>query len=427
MRGIKPLKGLGCCAVVIASLAVAACGSSDSSSTSTQAPATGDTATTGGASTSSATSTGAAKGEPIKIGAAIAQTGPLSGYDTPATVAANLAVEDINKAGGVLGRPLEIITADTGTDKEKGVSAAQDLIGKGAEVGMVTCDLDFGAPAAVTFASKQLVSMSLCAGSPNFGPKGVSPFAFSAGVATPNEAAGGAEWAYKEKGWKSTYTLVDTTIDYDTSWMDAFQESYKKLGGQIVGSDTFQNGDASIQGQISKIKALKTQPDFLTVCSYQPGGPAAVRQIRAAGIKLPLLLCVGMDGTNWLPSVKGLSDAYVTDYANYLGEDSDPKMNEVYKRYVAQVGEDPPQGHYIEGYGAVELIAKGIEDAGTTDGPALKDAMEKFKDVEVLTGPTTFDTEYHVSFNRPVAIEEIQNGKVKFVTKIQPSFVPEPK
>lgn len=413
----KPLTGLGLCTVLLVTMALAACGSSDESS---------DTSATDGESTSAASSSGAASGDPIKIGAAIAETGPLSGYDAPATVAAQLAADDINAAGGVLGRPLEIMTSDTGSDKEKGVTAAQDMMGQGAVVGLVTCDLDFGAPASVTFASKEIVSMSLCAGSPNFGPKGVSPFAFSAGVATPNEAAGGAEFAYNEQGWKSTYTLVDTTLDYDTSWMAAFDESYEKLGGTIVGEDTFQNGDTSIQGQISKIKALDPQPDFLTVCSYQPGGPAAVRQIRAAGITLPLLLCVGMDGTNWLPSVKGLKDAFVTDYANYLGEDSEPKMNEVYDRYVEKVGEDPPQGHYIEGYGAIELIAKGIEDAGTTDGPELKAALEKFKDVEVLTGPTTFDTEYHVSFGRPVAIQEIKDGTIEFVTKIEPGFVPEP-
>lgn len=390
---MRPLKGLGCCALVIAAVGLTACGSSDSGSSGT--------ATAGsGASTASSTS-GPAKGDPIKIGAAIAQTGPMSGYDTPATVAAQLAVDDINERGGVLGRPLEIAIADTATDKQKGVTAAQDLISKGAVVGLVTCDLDFGAPAAVTFAGKEIVSMSLCAGSPNFGPKGVSPFAFSAGVSTPNEAAGGAEFAFKEKGWKTTYTLVDTSLDYDTSWMKGFKEAFEKLGGQVVGSDTFQNADTSIQGQIAKIKALDPQPDFLTVCSFQPGGPAAVRQIRAAGIDLPLLLCVGLDGTNWLPSVKGLSNAYVTDYANYLGDDSDPKINDVHRRYVDKVGSEPPQGHFIEGYGAIELLAKGIEDAGTTDGPALKAALEQFKDVDVLTGPTTFDSTYHVSSNVP--------------------------
>jgi branched-chain amino acid transport system substrate-binding protein len=397
--------------VCSAMLVVAGCGSSSttasSSSNSSSAPASGG------------------KG-PIIIGAAIAETGPLSGYDTPATEAAQLAVNDINKSGGVLGRKLEIVKADTQSSKQQGTTAAQETISKGASIGLVTCDLDFGAPAAITFGAQKMVAMSLCAGSPAFGPLGVSPFAFTAGIATPTEGSAGAQFETSIKHWKTTYTLVDTTLNYDTTWMGAFQNAYKHDGGTIVGSNTFQNTDTSIASQITKIKALPKPPASITLCSYQPGGPAAVRQIRAAGITVPLMLCVGMDGTNWLPSVPGLSNTYVTDYSNYLGHDPNPAINAIYHRYVAAVGSNPPQGHFIEGYGAMQILAAGIKKAGTTSGPALMAALQSIQHMQVLTGDVTYTPKYHITFDRPVAIEQIGHGTVKFITKIVPSYNPPP-
>src|SRR5690242_8352344 len=92
--------------------------------------------------------------KPIVIGAAIAKTGFIAGYDYPAVIAGQFAADDINKKGGVLGRPLKIVVTDTKSDRAQGATAALDAIKAGAELGLVTCDLDFAAPAASTFASK---------------------------------------------------------------------------------------------------------------------------------------------------------------------------------------------------------------------------------------------------------------------------------
>jgi branched-chain amino acid transport system substrate-binding protein len=374
--------------------------------------------------TSSATS-GTKK--PIVIGAAIAKTGILGGYDYPAVIAAQFAVDDINKKGGVLGRPLRIVVEDTKTDRAIGPSAALKTIEKGAEVALVTCDLDFAAPAAVTFGKKNIVAMSLCAGSPNFGPRGVHPLAFSAGIATPEEASAGAEWAFKTKKWRSAYTLVDTTIEYDTTWMENFQLVWKHQKGKLVGQDTFQQGDASIRAQISRIEALRDQPDFIAICSYGTGGPAAVRQIRTAGIDLPLLLCDGLDGIDWLPSVPGLKDTYVVNYGNYEGRDPNPKLNALTKRYVTRVGEKPPRSQFFMGYGAVEMLVEGIKRAGTTEGEALKKALEGFKNVNTISGPTTFSAKWHNSFGKPVTIQVVANGSQKFVARLIPKVIFYPK
>ena len=399
-------------AVLVAVMSVLALGScGDDSSDESSDKASSDTSTQG-----------AASGEPIVIGAAIAESGFLSVFDMPAFQALEIAVNEINTNGGVDGRPLKIVKADMKSDRTQGAAAALQTIDDGAAIGFVTCDLDFGAPAAIEFAKKDIVSFSPCAGAPDYGPRGVSPLAFSAGVATPNEAAGGADFAATEKGWKTGYSLADTTLEYNTTWTEFFGKSFSALGGKIIGQDTYTNEDASVQTQIAKVKALDPQPDFLSICGTPPGTPAVVRQIRAAGIQLPLVMCVAMEGRSWLPSVPNLKDAYVTTYGDWTGKDPDSRVNELFEKYIA-VHKEPNSSHPVTGFATADLIKLGIEKAGGTEGPALKTALEGFKDVDVTGGCTTYDEEWHVSFCRPIAIKEIKGGKLNFVTKTEPTKV----
>jgi branched-chain amino acid transport system substrate-binding protein len=408
------LATLAALVAVMGVLGLAACGGDDDDSSSDQS------------SQNTSDSGGAAKGDPIVIGAAIAETGFLSVFDIPPTQALEVAIEDINANGGVDGRPLKLVKADMKSDRTQGAAAALRTIDEGAVIGVVTCDLDVGAPAAIEFAKKEIVSFSLCAGAPDYGPRGVSPFAFSAGVSTPNEAAGGAEFSYKDKGWKTVYQLTDTLLEYDTTWTEFFGKSFTSLGGKIVGKDTYTNEDPSVQTQLAKLKGLNPQPDAVSICGTPPGTPAVVRQIRAAGIQLPLIMCVAMEGRSWLPSVPGLKDAFVTSYGDWAGKDPDQKVNELFKAYIAKYKE-PNSSHPLEGFGLADIIKTAVEKAGTTDGPKLKETLEGFKNVNVTSGCTTFDEQWHISFCRPIAIKEIKDGNFQYVTTVKPSkvFYPE--
>jgi branched-chain amino acid transport system substrate-binding protein len=400
---------------VLGILVIAACGDDDDSGSSSDQ-----------ANTQTSSGSGAAKGEPIVIGAAIAETGFLSIFDVPAVQAMEVAIEDINANGGVNGRPLELKKTDMKSDREQGSAAALRMIDEKAAIGVVSCDLDFGSPAAIEFAKKEIVSFSLCAGAPDYGPRGVSPYAFSAGVATPNEAAGGAEWAAKEKGWKNVYTLADTLLEYDTTWIDFFGKTFTANGGKIVGHDTYTNDDPSVQTQLAKLKGLNPQPDAIAICGTPPGTPAVVRQIRAAGIQLPIVMCVAMEGKTWLPSVPGLKDAFFTSYGDWDGNDPNERVNELFTQYKDKFDE-PNSSHPLEGFGLVDIIKTAVEKAGTTDGPKLKETLEGFKDVDVTSGCTTFDQEWHISFCRPIAIKEIKDQKFTYVTTVEPTkvFYPE--
>ena len=134
-------------------LVVAACSPSEEAETTTAPAAPGTTAapdTTEAApdTTEAAPDTTAAPAEPIIIGAAIDQSGNMAPFNNPPNLAAQIMIERINASGGVLGRPLELITIDTTLDPDQTKAVALDLIEQGAVMLLVTCDFDFAAPAA---------------------------------------------------------------------------------------------------------------------------------------------------------------------------------------------------------------------------------------------------------------------------------------
>ncbi len=400
---IRPRRLFLALGLLAAALFVAACGSDDDS---------GDEG-------------GGGDGE-IVIGAAVAKTGLLSFTDVPALPAAEAAIANINEEGGVDGQKLKLISADTKSDRAIAPQVALELIDQGAEVLLVTCDFDYGAPAALAAQEKGVLSMSLCAGEPRFGPEGIGKLAFSAGVATNGEGAAGAQFARDELEAQTAYLLEDPTLVYDQYWVSAFEDSFTDLGGEVLGKDTFENSDPSIASQITRIRDLPEEPDVIGMCSYPPGGASAVKQIRAAGIEAPFVSCVAMDGDYWTEAVPNLNDFYTTSYGSVNGDDENEDANQILAD-VKSAGDAPATSHYLEGYTSVELLAEGIEQAGTTDGEELAAAMEAFDGVEVTLGEITFTEQYHVPQDRQVAINEIVNGKSQFRLRLLPESVPEPR
>ena len=362
--------------------------------------------------------------KPIKIGAVLGFSGLLKPYEGEAFVTAEFAAEDINAAGGIGGRKIEFIVKDTKSDPNLASQAALDAINAGAEI-LLTSDYDFGGPAARVAIAKGILAMSVFASPPKFGPTSLGPLAFSAGIMTTAEAAVAADFAYKQN-WRTAYELEDTSIEYTRSFHQYFRLAWEKLGGKLVGRDTWQNSDLSIASQITKIKSLPQQPDFILMSTYNPGGSSAVRQIRAAGINLPIVGGQPMDGTYWVGAVPNLTDFYLSTYASYAGDDLDPFVNQLRDRFHAKTGEYPSVGYFVTGYNVIDLLAQAIKATNSTDGGALAKTLESREWVTKPLGKGCFTNKWHVSSCRPFAIMEIKDGKPHFVGRFAPSVVPEP-
>ncbi|MDQ2700636.1 MAG: ABC transporter substrate-binding protein, partial [Actinomycetota bacterium] len=253
---------------------------------------------------------------------------------------------------------------------------------------------------------------------------GIGLLAFTMATAAPVEGAAMAEWAFNEKNMKTAFTILDDTLEFTKQTTQGFTDRWEELGGEIAGATTFKQGDASIASQINEIKALPEPPDAIWLASYNPGAASALKQIRAAGLDMPILGDEDLDGDYWKEAVPGISDVYYATYASIYGDDSDPKINDLLDRYKDQEGKLPDTSLFLTGYAAIQAISKAIEGTdGSTDGAELQAQLETF-DNEKLLLPTTFTADSHISFKRTLRIMEIQDGKTSLVTEFSPESVP---
>ena len=353
-----------------------------------------------------------ADGDKIVVGFATAASGFMQAYDKPAQDAAMIRIDEINKAGGLLGKQIEVVTADTKTDRAEGAKAGLEVLDKGAELVIVSCDYDFGSPAALAAESAGKVSFFLCAESIKAGIQGVGPHSFSASVLAAVQGATMAEWSYTKKNARSFYRLLDTWTEYNKGICDGFDYELPKLkDAQLVGSDTFKNEDASIAAQITRIKSLPKEPDAIMICTMMPGAVSAIKQIRAAGINSMILNGSGVSGSYWLSAVPELSNFFVPDQGSIYGDDPNPDVNAFNAKYKAVTGGDPSSQYVYPGYVLIDVWAKAVERAKSTDADAVVAELEKMKDEPTLFGPRTFTSEIHHQNRGRYLITEVKNGK----------------
>jgi branched-chain amino acid transport system substrate-binding protein len=363
--------------------------------------------------------------DPIIFGAAIAQSGFIAPYDADPARAAEIAVEEINGKGGVLGRPLKIIYSDTKSDIAQGAVAGQEMVDAGAKVVVVTGDFDFGGAAARAANAHHVIAIAPFAADPKFGVRGIGPYAFTFATASDTVGTVLAEFAHA-KGFKTAYALIQTNIQYDQSVGAAFQSRWKELAGanSLLGSDVFTMDDTNIAAQITRIKALPKQPDVLLLSTFTPAGPSALRQIRAAGLTMPVVSGEDMDGDYWLESVPNLSNFYVAAMGSIYGDGPSAEVRAFLEKFKAKYGHHPSTAHTLTGYSWVQGVARAMERAKSAEPDAVKAELEKFKNEPLLVGPTTFTKETHINFNRPLVIVGIDNGKPHFVERRAPEKVP---
>lgn len=350
--------------------------------------------------------------EDITIGFAIAKSGWMEAYDTPAATAAKIRIDEINANGGLLGRQIAWVETDTKTDRAQSAKAGLQVLDEGADMMVVSCDYDFGAPAALAAESAGINSFFLCAEDVKAGIQGVGPNSFSGSVLAAVQGATMAEWSHAKREVRTGYVLLDTTIEYNKGICTGFDWMFPRLDGtEIVGRDTFKNDDASIASQITRIKALPEEPDVIMLCSYIPGAASAVRQIRAAGINSLILNGSAVDGSYWLDATPDLSGFVVPVQGSIYGDDPRPEVEAFNAAYEKASGSRPASQYAYPGYILIDLWAKAVERAGTLDGAAVTAELEKMKGEPTTFGTRSFSSELHHQNSAEMQIVEITNGK----------------
>lgn len=398
---------LGVSAAMLLAAGLAACGANPAKTGSSQGP---------GAN---------ADGSEIIIGASLCLTGIQSPLDEPILRGAQLAVDEINANGGVLGKKLKLVNLDGKSDPVVVGNNGEQLTAQGAAAIITPADFDFGGPASRAAQAAGIVGISPGASSPLFGSATLGDKQFTLSMWNTTMGAAAAEWSFKELGLKNAYVVTDTFIDYTTSLSEYFIESMEHMGGTIVGKDTYTQGDQNFSAQLQRLKAKGSEADVIFVSSYMPDLGLIIRDIRAAGITTPIL---GGDSYDDPELAKVLGADFGTDitYAThaFLSKAANPLVPDFMALYEKSHGEEPDTALVANGYDTVNVLAQAMKAAGTTDGDALAKQMTNMK-FDLLTGNLTWssaDTGHEPK--KEAAMVSLSKGEPQFNRWLMPEWVP---
>lgn len=369
----------------------------------------------------------AADSDTVTLGASLSLTGIQAPLDEPGLRGAKLAVKVLNEEGGILGKKVELINLDGKSDPVTVGNNAVQLISEGAAAIIAPCDFDFGGPASREAQSAGLVGISTCASSPLYSSDSLGDKQFTLSMWNTTMGAAAAEWGFTEKGLKSAYVVTDTFIDYTKSLSEYFVETWEHLGGEVVGEDTYTQGDQNFSAQLQRLKALPEEPDVIFVSSYMPDLALIIREIRSAGIDSPILGGDSYDDPQ-LGKVLGEEFGNSITYAthSYLSSEASPEVGEFLTTYKEEHGEEPDTALVTTGYDTVMVLAEAMEKAGTSDGAEVAEAMES-TEFSLLTGKLDWSTaeEGHEPA-KEAAMVSLSGGDTAFEGWFLPTWAPQP-
>ncbi len=363
--------------------------------------------------------------DPIKIGYPANLTGIQASLDGPMLNGAKLAASEINEAGGVLGRPIELVVYDSKSDATTISTVASQLIDSDKVVGIIGfADSDSVLAIGPQVQTAKIPFITPGATSPKL-PSQIGNEIFLAAFGDNVQAAVGAEFALNKLNAKTAYLLTDIGAEYTTLLSDYFVSAFEHGGGKILERDTYKTGDKTFTAQIAKLKAMPEKPDFIFSSSLAEEIGLILKQLRQAGINLPV---VGGDGYDspLLIEVGGdaANNTYFTTHA-FVGEGASPKVKAFSDAYKKATGNEPENAFAPLGYDTVKLMADAIKRAGEPDPAKIRDALAATSGLEGVTGTITYRPGISVP-DKSVSVIGVKDGKLFLADEAAPSFAAEP-
>ena len=311
-----------------------------------------------------------AAAQDVKIGAIMSTTGPLQVYGEAGLRGIQLAIDQANEAGGVLGQQIELVAADDATNPQVGVDAAQRIVNVDGVVGIVGA-LSSGVTIPIA------TTVSATAGVPQISTASTSPvittlddngFLFRT---TPHDALQGEVLAdvVSQEGIEKV-AVVYVNNDYGKGLADAFAESF---GGEVTASVAYEERQASYRGELAR--AAEGEPEALVMIAYPGDGIPMIRQALEEGFFEAFVFTDGMKAAEVAAAA---GDALDGAFGTAPAGDPEAEAAQLFRdMYEERYGELPPQPFIDTAYDAAMLMALAIEKAGSTEGTAIRDALHE--------------------------------------------------
>ncbi len=351
------------------------------------------------------------------IGYDSSQTGGLAYSDVSASKGVQLAIKEINAAGGIAGKwQIELTLQDNRSEAAQSAVVAQDLISKNVHFLICTSDADPCTAAGQIAQTAGVPTMSTAATSPTL-PASVGDVMFMSVFGDNTQATALATYAI-DAGYRSAYLLCSPDSSYTSKSCDYFGQVFENKGGTIAGLGSFTLGAADFSAEVTKIQAMSPAPDVIMTPAYPPDAPTFIKQLRAAGVEIPVISIDGVDSQDTIsaggPAVEGLV------FTSHGFPVEGTPMATFWDAYTAEYGVAPDSVFAATGYDLIKVVEAGVIAANSTDPAKVRDAIDNLENVQGATGTISYKGQNRIPL-KTVYLITVKNGAFELLDTIMPS------
>ena len=350
----------------------------------------------------------------IKVGEFASLTGKEATFGQSSHKGTLLAIEELNAAGGVLGRKFELITEDTQSKQGESASVVRKLVSRDkciAILGEVASGRSLEAAPICQNAKVPMISPS----STNPKVTEVGDYIFRVCFIDPFQGTVMALFAKNTLKAKNVAVLTDAAAPYSVGLATFFKEKFIADGGTVALEQKFSSGDKDFKAQLTAIKAANPEAIFAP-CYYTEAGLIA-QQARQLGITVPIFGGDGWEAPE-LVTIGGKAMDGNFYSTHYSPEDKDELVQTFVKNFKARWSNEVPDAMAALGYDSALVLADAIKRAGGTDSAKLRDAIATTKEFVGVTGKTTLDAKRNAT--KPAVIIEVKDGKFVYKETVKP-------
>ncbi len=354
-------------------------------------------------------------GGDIKVGVYGDLTGQTSSFGQSTKNGAQMAADEINAAGGINGRKIQVVIEDDQGEPGKAATVVAKLINQDqvrALIGEVASSNSIAAAPNAQDAKVPMISPS----STNPKVTQIGDYIFRVCFIDPFQGEVMAKFAANTLKAKRAAILFDSNSDYSKGLIQFFKASFHdKLGGQIVAEQAYAQRDRDFTGQLTQIRSAN--PDVIYVPGYYQEVGVIAKQAKQLGINAPLLGGDGWDSPQlWDLGGDALNGDFISNH--YSVDDPSPVIQDFVKRYKAKYNGVAPDALAALAYDAMMVLADAIKRAGGTESEKLRDAIAATNGFKGITGSITLDKDRNAV--KPAVVLELRDHKYVYKETIQP-------
>ncbi len=349
----------------------------------------------------------------IKIGVFNSLTGGTATFGISSTQGIQMAADEWNARGGVLGKKIELIVEDDQSKPDEAALAVTKLINQNRVVGILGEVASSRTLAGAPIAQKAGVPL-ITPASTNPKVTQVGDFIFRVCYVDSFQGVVCARFATQNLGLKRLAILKDIKNDYSVGLAEYFKQNVLALGGEIVSEQSYSEGDTDFRAQITSMKA--TNPEGIFIPGYYTEAGLIAKQVREQNISAVLIGGDGWDSPR-TPEIGGEAVEGAFFCNHYSADDTSQAVQGFVSRYKERHGYIPDAMAPLS-YDAANLMLTAIQKAGTTEGRAVRDAIAMTQDFPGICGNVTIDSERNA--RKSAVMIEIKGGKFTVRDVIQP-------